>query len=91
MGDNIRQKVIDYNLAFGERRLDDVRAMLHPDLEFDGTARPTTGRDDYMSGAGLSRFSFATTFGTSSSTATRRSSSTTSSPTRRPAPCSAAS
>src|SRR4029077_3524440 len=24
--------------------------MLHPDIEFGGTARPTQGRDDYMSG-----------------------------------------
>jgi SnoaL-like protein len=50
MGHDIRERVIGYNRAFGEGRLDEVREMLHPDLEFDGTARPTRGRDDYMSG-----------------------------------------
>jgi hypothetical protein len=50
MGNAIRERVIEYNRAFGEGRLDDVREMLHPDLEFDGTVRPTRGRDDYMSG-----------------------------------------
>ena len=50
MGDTIRERVIEYNRAFGEGRLDDVREMLHPDIEFGGTARPTRGRDDYMSG-----------------------------------------
>jgi hypothetical protein len=50
MGDTIRERVIEYNRAFGEGRLDDVREMLHPDIEFSGTARPTRGRDDYMSG-----------------------------------------
>jgi len=50
MGDDIRQMVIEYNRAFGEGRLDDVRKMLHPDLEFDGSAKPLQGRDDYMSG-----------------------------------------
>ena len=50
MANGIRDRVIEYNRAFGEGRLDDVRAMLHPDLEFDGTARPTVGRDEYMSG-----------------------------------------
>jgi SnoaL-like domain len=47
----IRDRVIEYNVAFGEGRLDDVREMLHPDLEFDGTVgRATVGRDDYLSG-----------------------------------------
>ena len=50
MGNDIRDRAIEYNRAFGEGRLDDVREMLHPDLEFDGTAKPTTGRDAYMSG-----------------------------------------
>ena len=50
MTKTIRDRVIDYNRAFGERRLDDLREMLHPDLEFDGTVKPTIGRDAYMSG-----------------------------------------
>jgi hypothetical protein len=50
MADGIRDRVIEYNRAFGEGRLDDVRKMLHPDLEFDGTAKPTVGRDEYMRG-----------------------------------------
>ena len=50
MTKTIRDRVIDYNRAFGERRLDDLREMLHPDLEFDGTVKPTMGRDAYMSG-----------------------------------------
>jgi SnoaL-like domain len=50
MGDEIRALAIEYNKAFGEGRLDRVREMLHPDVEFDGTAKPTHGRDDYMSG-----------------------------------------
>ena len=50
MGKDIRQLTIDYNRAFGERRLDDVTQMLHPDVEFEGTAKPTKGRDAYMSG-----------------------------------------
>jgi hypothetical protein len=50
MGKNIRELAIQYNRAFGEGRLDTVREMLHPDLEFDGTAKPTKGRDAYMSG-----------------------------------------
>src|SRR5438874_2490944 len=50
MGKDIRQLTIDYNRAFGERRLDDVTQMLHPDVEFDGPAKPTKGRDAYMSG-----------------------------------------
>ena len=53
MGDTIRQRVIEYNKAFGERRLDALREMLHPDIEFDGTAKPTRGRDDYMQGLPL--------------------------------------
>ena len=50
MGKNIRELAIEYNRAFGEGRLDRVTEMLHPDVEFDGTARPTHGRDAYMSG-----------------------------------------
>jgi hypothetical protein len=51
MGDRIRELAVDYNRAFGEGRLDDVAELLHPDLEFDGTvAKPTRGRDAYMSG-----------------------------------------
>jgi SnoaL-like protein len=50
MTKSIRELAIEYNRAFGEGRLDRVTEMLHPDLEFDGTARPTHGRDDYMSG-----------------------------------------
>ena len=50
MGKDIRQLTIEYNRAFGERRLDDVTQMLHPDVEFDGTVKPTKGRDAYMSG-----------------------------------------
>ena len=50
MGNTIRDRVIEYNRAFGEGRLADVREMLHPDIEFDGTARPLAGRDAYMSG-----------------------------------------
>lgn len=50
MGKTIRDRVIEYNRAFGEGRLDDVREMLHPDVEFDGTAKPLAGRDAYMSG-----------------------------------------
>ena len=53
MGDTIRQRVIEYNKAFGERRLDALREMLHPGIEFDGTAKPTRGRDDYMQGLPL--------------------------------------
>jgi hypothetical protein len=50
MSMTIRDRAIEYNRAFGEGRLDDLREMLHPDLEFDGTAKPTAGRDAYMSG-----------------------------------------
>jgi hypothetical protein len=50
MSTDIRNLAIEYNRAFGEGRLDDVARMLHPDLEFDGTAKPTRGRDEYMSG-----------------------------------------
>ncbi len=50
MAYDIRKLAIEYNRAFGEGRLDDVATMLHPEVEFDGTARPTHGRDAYMSG-----------------------------------------
>ena len=50
MSQDIRQLAIDYNRAFGEGRLDDVKGMLHPDVEFDGTAKATRGREAYMSG-----------------------------------------
>ena len=50
MSQDIRQLAIDYNRAFGEGRLDDVKRMLHPDVEFDGTAKATRGREAYMSG-----------------------------------------
>ncbi len=50
MPNNIKELAIEYNRAFGEGRLDRVTEMLHPNLEFDGTAKPTHGRDAYMSG-----------------------------------------
>jgi len=50
MTQDIRQLAIDYNRAFGEGRLDDVKRTLHPDLEFEGTAKATRGREAYMSG-----------------------------------------
>lgn len=50
MANDIRKLAVEYNRAFGEGRLDDVARMLHPDVEFDGTAKPTRGRDAYMSG-----------------------------------------
>ena len=50
MANDIRKLAIEYNRAFGEGRLDEVAKMLHPDVEFDGTAKPTHGRDAYMSG-----------------------------------------
>ena len=50
MTKDVRRLAIDYNRAFGEGDLDRVRRMLHPDVEFDGTAKPTKGRDAYMSG-----------------------------------------
>ena len=50
MEKDVRQLATEYNRAFGEGRLDRVTEMLHPDVEFDGTAKPTSGRDAYMSG-----------------------------------------
>ena len=50
MTKDVRTLAIDYNRAFGEGRLDHVARMLHPDLEFDGTAKSARGRDAYMSG-----------------------------------------
>ena len=51
MRDDIRSLTVEYNRAFGEGRIDDLRAMLHPELEFDGTvANPTRGRDEYLRG-----------------------------------------
>jgi hypothetical protein len=49
MTQDIRRLAIDYNRAFGEGRLDEVKDMLHPDVEFDGTAKPSHGRDAYLS------------------------------------------
>ena len=51
MEPDIRTLALEYNRAFGDGDLKRVAEMLHPDLEFDGTvARPTRGRDAYMSG-----------------------------------------
>lgn len=50
MARDVRELTLDYNRAFGEGRLDRVAEMLHPDVEFDGTAKPIRGRDAYMSG-----------------------------------------
>jgi len=50
MGDDIRALALEYNKAFGDGKLDRVAEMLHPDIEFDGTAKPTHGREAYMSG-----------------------------------------
>jgi SnoaL-like protein len=51
MTHDIRQLTVEYNRAFGEGRIEDLRRMLHPDLEFDGTvAKPTRGRDEYLAG-----------------------------------------
>jgi hypothetical protein len=51
MDHDIRSLTVEYNRAFGEGRLDALREMLHPELEFDGTvARATRGRDEYLSG-----------------------------------------
>ena len=50
MAPDVRQLTIEYNRAFGEGDLERVAEMLHPDLEFDGTAKPSRGRDAYMSG-----------------------------------------
>jgi hypothetical protein len=50
MAKDIRRLAVEYNRAFGEGRLDDVAKMLHPDVEFDGTANPTHGREAYMRG-----------------------------------------
>jgi len=59
MGDDIRALALEYNKAFGDGRLDRVAEMLHPDVEFDGTAKPTHGREAYMSGLPrLMRFAF---------------------------------
>ena len=51
MSANIRDLVIEYNQAFGDRRLDRVTEMLHPDVVFDGTiGKPTRGAAGYMAG-----------------------------------------
>jgi SnoaL-like domain len=50
MAKSVRELAIEYNRAFGEGRLDRVAAMLHPDVEFDGTAAPARGREAYMAG-----------------------------------------
>lgn len=47
---DVRELALEYNRAFGEGRLERVAEMLHPDVEFDGTVKPTRGREAYLSG-----------------------------------------
>lgn len=45
---DIRTIAVEYNRALGEGDLDRVAELLHPELDFDGTARPSHGRDAYV-------------------------------------------